>query len=179
MSIINSEIALLNFYRASELHGGLILGQVVRRATDPRVILTLTRQSAEELTHALLLTEAIIAIGGSPAPVRSTWQTRYAEAAGAPRTMLEVMAMTQNVERRVHRHFTIHLGIAGIHPAVAATLRRISDDERVHLSWVKAWLEEQSKEHGHEVRDGLRRYALADQRVNGSLAIEYGQKGAA
>ena len=179
MSIINSEIALLNFYRASELHGGLILGQVVRRATDPRVILTLTRQSAEELTHALLLTEAIITIGGSPAPVRSTWQTRYAQAVGAPGTLLEVLAMTQIVERCVYRHFTLHLGTAGIHPAVAATLRRISDDERVHLSWIKAWLDEQSKDHGHQVREVLRRYALADQRMNGSLAIEYGRKGAA
>lgn len=179
MSVINSEIALLNFYRASELHGGLILGQVVRRATDPRVIMSLTRHSAEELMHAQLLTEAIIAIGGSPAPVRSTWQTRYAQAVGAPRTMLEVLVMTQIVERRVHRHFTIHLGIAGIHPAVAATLRRITHEERAHLSWVKAWLDEQSKEHGPEVRAVMRRYQLADQRVWESLSSENGLRGAA
>jgi bacterioferritin (cytochrome b1) len=179
MSVINSEIAPLNFYRASELHGGLILGQVVRRATDPRVIMSLTRHSAEELMHAQLLTEAIIAIGGSPAPVRSTWQTRYAQAVGAPRTMLEVLVMTQIVERRVYRHFTIHLGIAGIHPAVAATLRRITHEERAHLSWVKAWLDEQSKEHGPEVRAVMRRYQLADQRVWESLSSENGLRGAA
>lgn len=175
----DSEIALLNFYRGSELHGGLILGQVVRRATDPRVIVSLTRQSADELTHAQLLTEAIVAIGGTPAPVPSTLQTLYAQAAGAPSTMLEVLAMTQIVERRAHRCFMIHLGIAGIHPTVAATLRRISRDERAHLAWIKSWLDEQSKEHGRQVRGVLRRYELADQRLNDRLCSEYRLKGAA
>lgn len=179
MSEFNSENTLLNFYRASELHGGLILGQVVRRAIDPRVIQTLTRHSAEELMHAQLLTEAIVAIGGTPAPVRNTWQALYAEAVGAPGTMLEVLAMMQTVGRRVHRHFTIHLGVAGIHPAVAATLRRISNDERAHLSWIKAWLDRQSKAHGHHVSEVLRRYELADQRVNERFCSEYRLKGAA
>ena len=36
------ELDLLNFYRASELHGGLILGQIARRARDPRLVLART-----------------------------------------------------------------------------------------------------------------------------------------
>lgn len=179
MTIINSEIALLNFYRASELHGGLILGQMVRRTRDPRLILNLTRHSAEELMHAQLWTETIIAIGGRPAPVRDTYQTRYVEAVGTPITMLEVLALTQIFERRVYRHFTLHLRVPGIHPAVAATLRRMIEEERGHLSWVKAWLDEQAKEGGHEVRDVMRRYALADQRVYDALSSEYGLRWAA
>ena len=39
MTVSKPEIALLNFYRASELHGGLILGQMVRRTRDPELIL--------------------------------------------------------------------------------------------------------------------------------------------
>ena len=76
MTITNSEISLLNFYRASELHGGLILGQMVRRTRDPNLILNLTKHSAEEVMHAQLWTETIIAVGGKPAPVRDTYQTR-------------------------------------------------------------------------------------------------------
>lgn len=179
MTIINSEIALLNFYRASELHGGLILGQMVRRTRDPRLILNLTRHSAEEIMHAQLWTETIIAIGGKPEPVRDTYQTRYVDAVGTPLTMLEVLALTQIFERRVYRHFTLHLRVPGIHPAVAATLRRMIEEERGHLSWVKAWLDEQSRERGKEVRDVLQRYALVDQRVYDALSHEYGLRWAA
>lgn len=179
MSLIYSEIALLNFYRASELHGGLILGQMVRRTRDPRLILSLTRHSAEEVMHAQLWTETIIAIGGRPAPVRDTYQTRYAEAVGTPLTMLEVLALTQVFERRVYRHFTLHLRVPGIHPAVAATLRRMIEEERGHLSWVKGWLDEQAKERGQEVRDVMTRYALADKRIYDTLSSEYGLRWAA
>ena len=179
MSVTNSEIALLNFYRASELHGGLMLGQMVRRTRDPRLILSLTRHSAEDLLHAQLWTETIIALGDRPAPVRDTYQTRYAEAVGTPLTLLEVLALTQIFERRVYRHFTLHLRLPGVQPAVAATLRRTLKDERGHLSWVKAWLDQQTKDRGQEVRDVLRRYILADQRIYDRLSSEYGLRWAA
>jgi demethoxyubiquinone hydroxylase (CLK1/Coq7/Cat5 family) len=179
MSVTNSEIALLNFYRASELHGGLMLGQMARRTCDPRLILSLTRHSAEEVMHAQLWTETIIAIGGRPAPLRDTYQTRYAEAVGTPLTTLEVLALTHVFERWVYRHFTLHLRASGNHPAVAATLRRMIEEERAHLAWVKAWLDEQAKNHGPDVREVLRRYALAAQPIYDKLSSEYGLKWAA
>ena len=111
--------------------------------------------------------------------MRDTYQTRYVDAVGTPLTMLEVLALTQIFERRVYRHFTLHLRVPGIHPAVATTLRRMIEEERGHLSWVKAWLDEQAKERGQEVRDVMRRYAVADQRVYDSLAGEYGLRWAA
>ncbi len=179
MPVTPSEIALLNFYRASELHGGLILGQMVRRTRDPQLILSLTRHSAEEVMHAQLWTETIIAIGGRPAPVRDTYQMRYAEAVGTPLTLLEVLALTQIFERRVYRHFTLHLRVPGVHPVVAATLQRMLEEERGHLSWVKRWLDEQAKHHGQAVRNVLQRYALADQRIYDALSSEYGLRWAA
>src|SRR4026209_717613 len=109
-----SDIALLNFYRASELRGGLILGQMVRRTRDPELILNLTRHSAEEVMHAQLWTETINAVGGRPAPVRAAEQSRYAEEVGSPLTMLEILALTQVFERRVYRHFTDHLRKPGL-----------------------------------------------------------------
>jgi bacterioferritin (cytochrome b1) len=179
MTPSTSEIALLNFYRASELHGGLILGQMVRRARDPELILNLTRHSAEEVMHAQLWTETIIAIGGRPAPVRDTYQTRYAEEVGMPISMLEILALTQVFERRVYRHFTEHVRRPGLHPVLAATLQRMLDEERGHLTWVKKWLDCQSVQRPDEVRDVMRRYADVDERVYAAIATEYGWRLAA
>lgn len=179
MFVDKSEISLLNFYRASELHGGLILGQMVRRARDPNLILQLTQHSAEEVMHALLWTETIVAVGGKPAPVRDTYQNRYVEVVGAPITLLEVLALTQVFERRVYRHFTLHLRNPGVHPVVAATLRRMLEEEKGHLSWVKSWLDEQALSRGTVVRDVIRRYVLADQQIYDALSAEFGFRTAA
>jgi bacterioferritin (cytochrome b1) len=179
MTAPKSEIALLNFYRASELHGGLILGQMVRRTRDPELILNLTRHSAEEVMHAQLWTETIVAIGGRPAPVRETYQTRYAEEVGTPLTMLEILALNQVFERRVYRHFTDHLRQPGLHPAIAATLRRMLDEERGHLTWVKRWLDQQSATRPVEVREVMRRYAAADDLIYAAISAEYGWRLAA
>jgi demethoxyubiquinone hydroxylase (CLK1/Coq7/Cat5 family) len=179
MTPSTSEIALLNFYRASELHGGLILGQMVRRARDPELILNLTRHSAEEVMHAQLWTETIIAIGGRPAPLRDTYQTRYAEEVGTPISMLEILALTQVFERRVYRHFTEHVRRPGLHPVLAATLHRMLDEERGHLTWVKKWLDGQSVQRRDAVRDVMRTYAAVDERVYAAIATEYGWRLAA
>ncbi len=179
MPLDNTEISLLNFYRASELHGGLILGQMVRRTREPELILQLTRHSAEEVSHALLWTETIIALGGRPTPVRDTYQNRYVEVVGTPISLLEVLALTQVFERRVYRHFTLHLRRPDVHPVVAATLRRMLDEERGHLSWVKLWLDQQADQHGKLVRDVIRRYAAADQGIYEALTAEYGFRSAA
>jgi demethoxyubiquinone hydroxylase (CLK1/Coq7/Cat5 family) len=179
MTVTNSEAGLLNFYRASQLHSGLILGQMVRRTNDARLILTLTRHSAEEVMHAQLWTETIIAIGGRPASVRDTYQTRYAAAVGAPSSVLEVLALTQIFERRIFGQFSLHLRLPGIHPAVGATLRRMIEKERTHLTWVKAWLDEQARLSAQPVRGVIRKYAVADQRIYDALSTEYGLRWAA
>lgn len=179
MNVSPAEIALLNFYRASELHGGLILGQMVRRTRDPELILRLTEHSAEEVMHAQLWTETIIAVGGRPAPVRDTYQTRYAEEVGTPISMLEILALTQIFERRVYRHFTLHLRKPDVHPVVAGTLSRMLEEEKGHLTWVKHWLDAQSLTRAIEVRDVLARYALADERIYAVISAEYGWRLAA
>ena len=179
MTAAISESALLNFYRASELHGGLILGQMVRRTRDPDLILDLTRHSAEEVMHAQLWTETIIAVGGRPAPVRETYQTRYAEEVGTPLTMLEILALTQVFERRVYRHFTDHLRRTDLHPAIATTLRRMLDEERGHLTWVKHWLDRQAATRPTEVREVMRRYSAADEVIYAAISAEYGWRLAA
>jgi demethoxyubiquinone hydroxylase (CLK1/Coq7/Cat5 family) len=152
---------------------------MVRRTRDPELILKLTRHSAEEVMHAQLWTETIIAIGGRPAPVRDTYQTRYAAEMGTPISMLEILALTQVFERRVYRHFMEHLRRPGVHPAVAATLSRMIDEERGHLTWVKKWLDTQAEKRPAEVREVMQRYAVIDERVYAAMSAEYGWRLAA
>jgi demethoxyubiquinone hydroxylase (CLK1/Coq7/Cat5 family) len=178
-SISDAELRLLNFYRASELHGGLVLGQVARHARDGALALALLRHSAEEIEHARLWTETILAVGGRVQPVRCTYQTRYAEAIGCPAGILQVLALTQVFERRVYRHFLEHLRRPGTHPAVRATLRRMIEEEKEHLGWVKRWLDEQASSRGAVVAATLRRYAEVDARIYDALTLELGWRVAA
>ena len=179
MDITPRELDFLNFYRASELHGGLILGQVARRARGSELVLDLTRHSAEEVVHAQLWTETIIAVGGQVRPVRETYQARYARFVGTPMALVEVLALTQVFERRVYRHFTEHLHRSATHPIVRATLQRMLEEEKGHLRWVKRWLDEQARVRGGVVADALSRYTAADALVYQEMTQELGWREAA
>lgn len=179
MEISSRELGFLNFYRASELHGGLLLGQVARRARGAELVLDLTRHSAEEVLHSLLWTETIVAVGGRVSPVRDTYQSRYLRMLGAPTALLDVLALTQVFERRVYRHFTEHLRRPGTHPVVCATLERMLEEEKGHLRWVKCWLDEQAAVLGGAVAATMQRYAEADALIYNELASELGWREAA
>lgn len=172
-SISALELARLNFYRASELQGGLVLGQLVRRVRDPELIAELTRHSAEEVAHAQLWTETIVAVGGAPRPVRDTYQSHYARAIGAPTSVLQVLALTQVFERRVYRHFLDHARVPGTHPLVRATLERMCEEEKHHLSWVKQWLDREEERRPGHVPSLMARYAAIDEAVYARLIVEY------
>ena len=173
------ELTLLNFYRASELHGGLILAQVARRARDGNLVLQLLRHAAEEVEHARLWTETIIAVGGRVEPVRRTYQAFYAETIGCQVGMLEVLALTQVFERRVYRHFLEHRRRAGTHPMVAKALGQMIEEEKSHLSWVKEWLDEQEATRGALVTELMARYAAVDDRIYDAVTAELGWRSAA
>jgi len=173
MEITDRELTLLNFYRASELHGGLVLGRLVLHVRDPDLILRLTAHSAEEVLHAQLWTETIVAVGGRPSPTSDTYQARYAASIGAPSSLLEVLALTQVFERGVYRHFMLHLRRPGTHPRVQATLRRMLADERGHLSWVKEWLDRQTGARRAAVPELMRRYSEVDTTIRKQLLDDY------
>jgi len=173
MEITDRELTLLNFYRASELHGGLVLGRLVEHVRDPDMIARLTEHSAEEVLHAQLWTETILAVGGRPRPTSDTYQARYVAVIGPPASLLEVLTLTQVFERSVYRHFVLHLRRAGTHPRVQATLRRMLADERGHLSWVKEWLDRQTGTRGAAVPVLMRRYAAVDADVRRQLLRDY------
>jgi demethoxyubiquinone hydroxylase (CLK1/Coq7/Cat5 family) len=174
MEISEVELRILNFYRISELHGGLILGRMVPRARDPRLVVELTRHSAEEVLHSQLWAETIVSLGGRILPARASYQRRLAERLGHPGTMLHVLAVTQIFERRVYRHFLEHLRRPDTHRRVQATLHRMIEEERHHLSWVKEWLDQQAQSRPGEVDRALRQAADADALVYPAVLAEYG-----
>lgn len=174
MEITPRELEQLNFYRASELHGGLILGAMVARVRDPELALELTRHSGEEVVHSQLWLETIIELGGSPRPVRTTYQRRLGAALGRPAGMLHVLAATQIFERRVYRHFLEHLRRPGTHPLVCATLERMLEEEKGHLSWVKRWLDRRALSHPDQVAAVMHRFQRADDGVYASFLRDYG-----
>ena len=173
MEISPRELALLNFYRASELHGGLVLGRLVEHVRDSELMLRLTAHSAEEVLHAQLWTETIVAVGGRPTPTSDTYQARYAAAIGVPTSIVEVLTLTQVFERSVYRHFVAHLRRPVTHPRVQATLRRMLDDERGHLSWVREWLDRQTGARRAAVPALMRRYAVIDAAIHAQLMRDY------
>jgi hypothetical protein len=180
LQVSERELRFLNFYRASELHGGLILAQVARRTRAGDLAIDLLRHSAEEVDHARLWTETIVAVGGRVHLVRETYQSRYAQLIGRPVGVLHVLALTQIFERRVYRHFTEHLRRPNTHPAVRATLRRMLEEEKGHLTWVKRWLDGQrAAGRDAEVDSVMRRYAEVDARVYSALTAELGWREAA
>lgn len=173
MEISDRELTVLNFYRASELQGGLILGRLVEHVRDAELIVRLTEHSAEEVMHAQLWTETIVAVGGRPRPTSDTYQARYATAIGTPTSLLEVLALTQVFERGVYRHFVAHLRRPGTHHCVQATLRRMLDDERGHLSWVQEWLARQTGSRRAAIPTLLRRYGAVDAAIHAQLLVDY------
>jgi demethoxyubiquinone hydroxylase (CLK1/Coq7/Cat5 family) len=173
MEISDRELTLLNFYRASELQGGLILGRLVEHVRDPELILRLTEHSAEEVMHAQLWTETIVAVGGRPRPTSDTYQARYAAAIGTPTSLLDVLVLTQVFERGVYRHFVRHLRRPGTHHCVQATLRRMLDDERGHLSWVQEWLGRQTGARRTAIPALMRRYTAVDAAIHAQLLVDY------
>ncbi|HEX6132770.1 MAG TPA: ferritin-like domain-containing protein [Longimicrobiales bacterium] len=174
MQIDSTELSRLNFYRASELHGGLVLGQLVQRVRDPELTLNLTRHSAEEVRHAQLWTETILEVGGEPHPLRDTYQRRLAHIVGAPASVFQVLALTQVFERRVFRHFIQHARIPGTHAAVRGALEQMIEDEKGHLSWVADWLQVEAERRRVDLRSVMDQFAVADARVYGELLYEYG-----
>lgn len=162
----DNDIWILSYYRESELAGGLVMGRLSQETDDDALRAKLTEHCAEETRHAALWSETIQALGAQPRRVSETYQARYQLRLGAPRSMLDVLALTQVFERRVVRHFTAHLSWPGTHPAIADTLRTMIADEAGHISWVRDWLNEYASKHGRAVvQSKLRKYEAADRLI--------------
>ena len=178
-AISATEMTLLNFYRASELRGGLVLATVAERVRQPELFLALTRHGAEEVEHAGLWAETMRDLGGRPWPTRDTAQARYAAALGRPSSLLHVLALTQVFERSVYAHFMERQRSPATHPRIRRTLERMIEDEKGHLSWVRRWLDEQKAVRPSAVEETLERYGAADPMIWQRMYRDFGYEAAA
>jgi len=162
------ELWLLSYYAASELSGGLLFGKLARWTADGELRARLTWHAAEEMRHAWVWTEALLALGGLPEAVPETYQSRYFAAVGMPSSEIDVLALTHVFETRVAWHLSAHLAYGGAHRRVVQALRTVLADEGAHLSWVRERLASCSERgRADDVRRALGRFSILDARIYG------------
>ena len=74
----------LSWYRQSELEGALLLGRMVRQASDPYLIARLTRHCADEARHAWLWERTLARLDLVAVSIFRSYQSLYLNHAGAP-----------------------------------------------------------------------------------------------
>jgi bacterioferritin (cytochrome b1) len=165
-------IRLLNYYRDAELRGAELLLHLGAHETEAWACASLTRHIADEARHASLITQRIAALGAAPEAIRDGYQRRMGRAAGIPRTVLELYAITLIAEERARARYVAHLDSGIADPETAVLLRAISADEVWHLEWVRRRLDAFARAAGGALVDAtLQRYADADAIVSADLAM--------
>jgi hypothetical protein len=161
-----NDLWLLSFYRTSEIGGALFFGRLARAMRPGPVQLDMSKHFADESQHAWLWSSCIEALGAKPLKLGATYQDQYVAACGIPANLMEVLAITQIFEQRVTQQYARHLRAPGVHPRIRETLARIMEDERWHISWVRAALSALAPEYGKDRIDAtLKRFREADQAV--------------
>lgn len=162
--ISEAELYVLSYYRASELAGALLFGKLAFHTTVDELRAPLTRHSMEEAEHAWRWTRTIQDLGRVPVKVTQTYQTEYGKVFGMPKDTLELLCLTQTLERRVLQHFARHLRLPATHPLVRATLQGMIEDEVEHVGWVRAKLDKYAESRGQARVEGtMARLAEADE----------------
>ena len=165
---------LLSFYRTSEISGALFFGQLARTLRPSPIQCDMTRHFADEAQHARYWTECIERLGGEPQKLGTSYQDQYVAAAGMPVNLMEVLAITQVFERRVISQYALHLRLPDLPAPVAETLERIMHDERWHLEWIHAALEQMEPDYGRdEIAATLQRFTEADRAVYRNAVHEH------
>lgn len=170
---IESEIIVLSFYRAAELHGARLLLNLMNHLRDGETQAKLTRHIADETRHAWLLTRRIAEVGGVPREVGADgYQRQLGRGIALPRDVIDLLALTLVAEERALARYTFQAE----HPAVAAATREVfravSADEQWHIDWVRQRLFALSDQRSLDERKILQKvatYRAAEERVYAAL----------
>jgi hypothetical protein len=178
MKINQRELWLLNFYRNSELHGALLMGKLARNFRDPQLLLNLTKHCATEAHHAALLTETIAALGAAIDPHTETIQNRYASAGGLPNELVDLLVLSEILERRVLTSYRAHLAGPDVHPQVRETLNQIlremqQEQDDAHAGWIEHALDRLPR---RDVEAAEAKWRAIDDRVAADLAHAVAKK---
>lgn len=145
MLVSEREFWTLNFYRNSELHGALLMGRLARTLDDSTLLVHATRHCATEARHASLLSDALEKLEGRIDPRVPTVQEHYSARGGIPKELVDLLVLSEVLEKRVLATYRAHVARPGLHPVVRSTLAAIVHDmeEEEHGdedSWIEAAL---------------------------------------
>ena len=141
MALTDRELWLVNFYRNSELHGALLMGRLARTVSDGVLLVEMTAHCATEARHAAMLSRTIAAAGGRLDPTIAPIQERYSAEGGVPSALLDILVLSETLERRVRDSYHRHLAHEAPHPAVQETLTTIVAEMEAkrgaeHAGWI-------------------------------------------
>jgi hypothetical protein len=178
MQVTERESWLLNFYRNSELHGALLMGKLARNFSDPELLMNLTNHCATEARHAALLTETIAEVGAPVNPRSETIQNWYAAEGGLPKQLVDLLVLSETLERRVLASYRAHLDRPDVHLRVRTTLARIlhemqEEADGEHAGWIQRTLQRQPRS---QVEAAEAKWREVDERVAAALARLVAQK---
>lgn len=174
-AISEDELYVLSFYRASELAGSMLFGRLAFHTTIDELRAPLTRHCLEEAEHAWLWTQTIQELGHTPLRVTQTYQAEYSRELGLPQDTLELLCLTQVLEKRVLVHFRQHLEQPGTHELIRRALQQMLDDEVGHIGWVRQKLDAYAAEGPEQqgrLEASMARIEAVDQRAWERLALE-------
>jgi bacterioferritin (cytochrome b1) len=162
----------LNCYRNSELHGALLMGRLARTLDDTPLLAHATRHCATEARHAALLSEAIASLGERIDPRVETVQERYSAKGGIPKTLIDLLVLSEVLEKRVLTTYRAHVARADLHPVVRDTLTHIlqemeEEDHGEEGSWIEAALDRHPKD---EVKAAEEKWRAVDAAAVAELA---------
>jgi demethoxyubiquinone hydroxylase (CLK1/Coq7/Cat5 family) len=174
--LTENELWMASFYRSSEMNGAMFFGRVARTVRGP-LQKDLTHHYADESAHAYYWTECIDAMDQRAIPMRDAYQDRYLDAVGVPSNLMEVMAITQILEKRTIGHYNQHLRRETTPEPVKATIEKIMRDERWHIQYVRDALLGMEERYGaEEIESTLARYTAADIEVYAEAMAEYDER---
>jgi hypothetical protein len=169
MGATERELWMLNFYRNSELHGALLMGRLARTVADDDVLVHATRHCATEARHAAMLSETIVSLGGRIDPHVETVQQHYSARGGVPSALVDLLVLSEVLERRVVITYRAHVARHDVHPDVARTLRAIVREEEEHAGDA-GWIERALASRPSEVVEAAeRRWGAVDEAVAAEL----------
>ena len=164
-------IQLLSYYRDAELHGANLLMRLLKLMDDPDAQVKLSLHLSDETHHAWLWTKRISDLGGAPIRLADGYQTRIGVRT-VPRTLIDLLALTVVVEERAQARYEEHAGRPNVDAETLEVLHAVTKDEKWHISWIKAKLDELAAKEGAEerARVAMERYREIDERVYADLA---------
>lgn len=175
--INDNELWLLSFYLYSEIQGALFFGRLAQTIPPGLIQREITRHFADESQHARYWTDCIAGLGREPVKVNSAYQDKYFKEIGVPKSMMEVLAITQVFEVRAIRQYGLHLQVPHLHPVIEETLNKIMKDEQWHLSWVDDALEDMKQQYTSEkISMTMKKFRQIDQKVYEETTKEHQSK---